>query len=263
MSHHGESRFDIQMRCMCAPFSTTRSQTCTSGFKVSVTVLQLGNRPYIFFHKNTPTRLYFSDTWAHSFCAHTPQFQSTSTITSPHKLHKCVPQREPILWVHYHFCFLFLYFAYEFDYNFSGRKQPCILHLLLFLKQQHRLYPVCHRPLPPLISAVSPLSHTIFWCAAMPVKFVVPAVSLHLSPFTFSHFYMAWHSLLHSSTSLTNWSCRAHCTLFPWHTCIILHIHITRYHISFQSHTDMFMKTTQVFRLATNHTTQFTLIQIK
>ena len=37
---------------------------------------------------------------------------------------------------------------------FSGRKQPCILHLLLFLmKQQHCLYPVCHRPLPPLISS--------------------------------------------------------------------------------------------------------------
>ena len=40
---------------------------------------------------------------------------------------------------------------------FSGRKQPCILHLLLFpMKQQHCLYPVCHRP--PLIYAVSPLS---------------------------------------------------------------------------------------------------------
>ena len=45
-------------------------------------------------------------------------------------------------------------FAYEFDYNFSGRKQPCILHLLLFpMKQQHCLYPVYHRPLPPIISS--------------------------------------------------------------------------------------------------------------
>ena len=44
MVSHG---FDIQMRCMCAPFFKTRSQTCTSGFKVSVTVLRLGNRPYI------------------------------------------------------------------------------------------------------------------------------------------------------------------------------------------------------------------------
>ena len=36
----------------------------------------------------------------------------------------------------------------------SGQKQPCILHLLLFpMKQQHCLYPVCHRPLPPLISS--------------------------------------------------------------------------------------------------------------
>ena len=55
MSDHGEPRFDIQMRCMCAPFFKTRSQTCTSGFKVSVTVLQLGNRPYvtIFPQKHT------------------------------------------------------------------------------------------------------------------------------------------------------------------------------------------------------------------
>ena len=55
MSDHGEPRFDIQMRCMCAPFFKTRSQTCTSGIKVSVTVLQLGNRPYItiFPHKHT------------------------------------------------------------------------------------------------------------------------------------------------------------------------------------------------------------------
>ena len=45
-------------------------------------------------------------------------------------------------------------FAYEFDYNFSGRKQPCILHLPLFpIKQQHCLYPVCHRPLPRIISS--------------------------------------------------------------------------------------------------------------
>ena len=55
MSDHGEPRFDIQMRCMCAPFFKTRSQTCTSGIKVSVPVLQLGNRPYItiFPHKHT------------------------------------------------------------------------------------------------------------------------------------------------------------------------------------------------------------------
>ena len=45
-------------------------------------------------------------------------------------------------------------FAYEFDYNFSGQKQPCILHLLLFpMKQQHCLYPVYHRPLPLIISS--------------------------------------------------------------------------------------------------------------
>ena len=63
MSDHGEPRFDIQMRCMCAPFSTTRSQTCTSGFKVSVTVLQLGNRPYItIFSTKTHLQGYISQT---------------------------------------------------------------------------------------------------------------------------------------------------------------------------------------------------------
>ena len=56
MSDHGEPRFDIQMRCMCAPFSTTRSPTCTSGFKVSVTVLQLGNRPYITIFQFFPQK---------------------------------------------------------------------------------------------------------------------------------------------------------------------------------------------------------------
>ena len=102
-----------------------------------------------------------------------------------------------------------LFYDYEFDYNFSGQKQPCILHLLLFpMKQQHCLYPVCHRPLPPIISSPQFLlcPTRFFWCAAMPVKFVVPAVSLHLSHFT--HI-------------VSRHTC----------TCIILHNHITRYHI--------------------------------
>ena len=49
-------------------------------------------------------------------------------------------------------------FDYEFDYNFSGRKQPSILHLLLFpMKQQHCLYPVCQSSTyAHIISAVSP-----------------------------------------------------------------------------------------------------------
>ena len=61
MSDHGEPRFDIQMRCMCAPFFKTRSQTCTSGIKVSGTVLQLGNRPYItiFFTKKHTYKVIF------------------------------------------------------------------------------------------------------------------------------------------------------------------------------------------------------------
>ena len=99
---------------------------------------------------------------------------------------------------------------------FSGRKQPSILHLLLFpMKQQHCLYPVCHRPLPPLISSpqflLCPIRFLPLMCSAactMPVKFVVPAVSLHLSHFT--HIVSR-----HTGTC----------------TCIILHNHITRYHI--------------------------------
>ena len=73
MSDHGEPRFDIQMRCMCAPFSTTRSQTCTSGFKVSVTVLQLGNRPYItiFPQKHTYKVIFLRHLGTLLLCTHT------------------------------------------------------------------------------------------------------------------------------------------------------------------------------------------------
>ena len=111
-----------------------------------------------------------------------------------------------------------LFLTMSFTIICSGRKQPCILHLLLFpMKQQHCLYPVCHRPLPPiilplppLISAVSPLSHKLpLMCSdasTMPVKFVVQAVSLHLSHFT--HI-------------VSRHTC----------TCIFLHNHVTRYHI--------------------------------
>ena len=73
----------------------------------------------IILRKHLETLLLFTHTW---------QFQSTSTITSPHKLHKYMPQREPILWVHYHFCFLFLYFwLWVWLYNFFWTKAT--LHL--------------------------------------------------------------------------------------------------------------------------------------
>ena len=258
---------------VCSISNTTRSQTCTSGFKVSVPVLHLGNRPYItIFSTKTHLQDYTSQTPGNTPSVHTRQI-------SIHE-HNHITTQTPQVYASVRtylmssLSFLFslpLFWTMSLTIIFSGRKQPCILHLLLFpMKQQHCLYPICHRPLPPIISAVSPLSHTLpLMCSdacTMPVKFFVPAVSLHLSHFThftFSHFCMAWHSLTHSSTSITNSSFHAHCTLFP-----DIHVHVSFFTCtsqdttSLQSHTDMFMKTTQVFRLATDHTTQFTLIQI-
>ena len=188
-------------------FSKTRSQTYTSGFKVSVTVLRLGNRPYItIFSTKTHLQGYISQTPGNTPSVHThgnfnPRAQSHHHTNSTSV---CLSEN-----LSYEFIIISVFsssiFAYEFDYNFSGQKQPCILHLLLFpMKQQHCFYPVCHRPLLPLDSAVSPLSHTLLLMCTMPVKFVVPAVSLHLSHFTH---------------------------IVSRHTCIILHNHITRYHI--------------------------------
>ena len=135
---------------------------------------------------------------------------------------------------------------------FSGRKQPCILHLLLFpMKQQHCLYPICHRPLPPLICAVSPLSHTLLLlcsdacqvrCSSGKPKPVALHIFTLLHGMTLAYRFINICHKLFISRSLH---------IVSRHTCIILHMHITGYHISFQSHTDMFMKTTQVFRLAT------------
>ena len=157
MSDHGEPRFDIQMRCMYAPFSTTRSQTCTSGFKVSVTVLQLGNRPYItIFSTKTHLQDYTSQTPGNTPSVH------THTAISTHE-HNHITTHTPQVYASARtylmssLSFVFslpLFLTMSLTIFFSGRKQPCILHLLLFLmKQQHCLYPVCHRPLPPLISS--------------------------------------------------------------------------------------------------------------
>ena len=156
MSDHGEPRFDIQMRCMCAPFSNPRSQTCTSGFKVSVTVLQLGNIPYItifpqkhtykvIFLRHLETLLLFTHT---AISIHEHNHITTQT---PH----VYASERTYLMSSLSFLFsLPLFLSMSLTIIFSGQKQPCILHLLLFpMKQQHCLYPVCLRPLPPLISS--------------------------------------------------------------------------------------------------------------
>ena len=169
MSDHGEPRFDIQMRCMCAPFSTTRSPTCTSGFKVSVTVLQLGNRPYItIFSTKTHLQGYISqtpgNTPVHTHGNFNPRAQSHHHTNSTSV---CLSEN-----LSYEFIIILfslpLFWTLSLTIIFSGRQQPCILHLLLFpMKQQHCLYPVYHRPLPRIISspAVSPLSHTLLMCS--------------------------------------------------------------------------------------------------
>ena len=163
MSDHGEPRFDIQMRCMCAPFSTTRSQTCTSGFKVSVTVLQLGNRPYItIFSTTTHLQGYIShtpgNTPVHTHRNFDPRAQSHHHTNSTSV---CLSEN-----LSYEFIIISVFsssiFDYEFDYDFFWTKATLHLAFTPFLmKQQHCLYPACHCPLPPLISAVSPLSHML------------------------------------------------------------------------------------------------------
>ena len=173
MSDHGEPRFDIQMRCMCAPFSKTRSQTYTSGFKVSVTVLQLGNRPYItifstkihtykiILRRHLETLLLF-----------------THTAISIHE-HNHITTQTPQVYVSVRtylmssLSFLFslpLFLTMSFTIIFSGRKQPSILHLLLFPDEAAALSLPTLSPSSTsdhIISAVSPLSHTFLWCAAM------------------------------------------------------------------------------------------------
>ena len=137
MSDHGEPRFDIQMRCMCAPFSTTRSQTCTSGFKVSVTVLQLGNRPYItiFSTKKTHLQDYTSQTPGNTPSVHT----HTAISISIHE-HNHLTTQTPQVYVSVRtylmssLSFLFslpLFLTMSLTIIFSGQKQPSILHLPL------------------------------------------------------------------------------------------------------------------------------------
>ena len=128
MSDHGEPRFDIQMRCMSAPFSTTRSQTYTSGFKVSVTVLQLGNRPYItIFSTKTHLQGYIShtpgNTPVHTHRNFNPRAQSHDHTNSTSV---CLSEN-----LSYEFIIISVFsssiFDYEFDYHFFWTKAT--LHL--------------------------------------------------------------------------------------------------------------------------------------
>ena len=138
-----------------------------AALKVSVTVLQLGNRPYItifFPHKHTYKII------LRKHLETLLLFTHTHTAISIHE-HNHVTTQTPQVYASARtylmssLSFLFslpLFLPMSLTIIFSGRKQPCILHLLLFpMKQQHCLYPVCHRPLPPIIPAVSPLSHTL------------------------------------------------------------------------------------------------------
>ena len=152
MSDHGEPRFDIQMRRMCAPFSNPRSQTCTSGFKVSVTVLQLGNRPYITIfstktHLKIILRKHLETLLLFTHIAISIHDHNHITTQTP-QVHASV---RTYLMSSLSFLFsLPLFSTMTLTIIFSGRKKPSILHLVLFLmKQQQCLYPVCHHPLLP------------------------------------------------------------------------------------------------------------------
>ena len=166
MSDHGEPRFDIQMRCMCAPFSTTRSQTCTSGFKVSVTVLQLGNRPYItIFSTKTHLQGYISqtpgNTPVHTHGNFNPRAQSHHRTNSTSV---CLSEN-----LSYEFIIISVFsssiFAYEFDYNFFWTKATLYLAFTPFPDEAAAVSLSSLSPSstsPHIISAVSPLSHTFF-----------------------------------------------------------------------------------------------------
>ena len=134
MSDHGEPRFDIQMRCMCAPFSNPRSQTYTSGFKVSVTVLQLGNRPYItIFSPQTHLQDYTSQTPGNTPSVHTHRNFDPRAQSHHHTNSTSVCLSENLS---YEFIIISVFsssiWTMSLTIIFSGRKQPCILHLLLF-----------------------------------------------------------------------------------------------------------------------------------
>ena len=134
-----------------------------------------------------------------------------------------------------------LFLDYEFHYIFFWTKATLHLAFTPFPDEAEALSLSSLSPSSTsadIISAVPPLSHTLLLMCSDACQ--VRCSSGKPTPVT-----------LHT-----------HCSRHTC-TCIILHMHIPRYQISFQSHTDMFMKTTQVFRLATNHPTQLKFIQIK
>ena len=214
MSDHGEPRFDIQMRCMCAPFSTTRSQTCTSGFKVSVTVLRLGNRPYITIFPQ-------KHTYKVIFLSHPGTLLFTHMAISIHE-HNHITTQTPQVYASVR-----TYLMSSLSFLFSLPLFMTMSLTIIFLDKSNLascIYSFPDEAAALSLSSLSPSStsnhpsstsahlrsfsivHTLFWCAATPVKFVVQAVSLYLSHFT------------HIVSRHTG-------------TCIILHMHITRYHI--------------------------------
>ena len=117
---------------VCSISNTTRSQTCTSGFKVSVPVLHLGNRPYI---KNFSTKTHLQD-YISQTPGHTPSVHTHMAI-SIHE-HNHITTQTPQVYVSVRtylmssLSFLFslpLFWTMSLTIIFSGQKQPCILHL--------------------------------------------------------------------------------------------------------------------------------------
>ena len=88
--------------------------------------------PILHIFQHTSRRLYFANTWEHSFCSH--------MAISIHE-HNHITTQTPQVYVSVRthlmssLSFLFslpLFLTMSLTIIFAGRKQPCILHLLLF-----------------------------------------------------------------------------------------------------------------------------------
>ena len=203
MSDHGEPRFDIQMRCMCAPFSKTRSQTCTSGFKVSVTVLQLGNRPYItIFSTKTHLQDSTSQTPGNTPSVHAHGNFNPRAQSHHHTNSTSVCLRENLS---YEFIIISVFsssiFAHEFDYNFFWTKATLHLAYTPFPDEAAALSLSSLSPSSTsdhIISAVSPLSHTLLLMCSNACQ--VPCSSGKPTPVTLhSHCFQTYRYMYHSS----------------------------------------------------------------
>ena len=135
-----------------------------------------------------------------------------------------------------------LFWTMSLTIIFSGQKQPCILHLQCtpFPDEAAAMSLSSLSPSSTsdhIISAVSPLSHTLLLMCSNACQVrcssgkptPVPLHSLHI--FTFLHgmtltnpFINIYHKLFISRS--------LHIVSRHTCTCIILHMHITRYHIS-------------------------------